>query len=204
MRKNVRKAYELLERAGYDFALRVVHEPPDVKRALDRFFVLHSSRAKVPDMIRHPDKFAAPLNRAFLIDCVSNMAERGRLRIFELYIGETAVASRLAFLLDRDLYFYYAGYEPSWRDHSIMTILMAEALKWAIAHDVEVANLSTGADQSKTRWRPTEVVFQDFLQTSPTIRGRISGRAYKAVADIARRVSSKRGRGRARVGETRS
>jgi hypothetical protein len=33
-------------------------------------------------------------------------------------------------------------------------------------------NLSTGADVSKTRWRPDEIVYRSAVQTSDTARGR--------------------------------
>jgi CelD/BcsL family acetyltransferase involved in cellulose biosynthesis len=188
MRKNLRKSYESLEQAGHEFAFRIVDDPPAVREALDRFFLLHSKRAQTPDMIKHPDKFAAPRNRRFLIDYVGQMAALGRMRIFELHVNGAIVASRLAFLLDRDLYFYYAGYDPAWRDFSVMTVLMAEALKWAIEHAVDIVNLSTGKDQSKLRWKPDEIVFQTFVQASQTLRGRLSGRAYQTLARMGREV----------------
>jgi len=183
MRKNVRKAYEFLERDGHQFEFRIVEKRSEMAVALDRFFFLHSSRANVSDMITHPDKFAAPDNHAFLVECANELADQNIFRIFELKVGGTVVASRLAFLLGDNLYFYYAGYEPKWRDHSVMTVLMTEILKWAIAQGLPIANLSTGTDQSKLRWKPTEIGFQDFTQPSPTFRGRMFTQVYLKAAE---------------------
>lgn len=172
MRKNVRKAYEFLERDGYSFVFRAVERPKDVQATLDRFFTLHAARAGVTDMINHPNKFAQPRNRAFLTDYVHRMAERGHLRIFELEIGGTVIASRLAFVFGRELYLYFSGYDPSWRKYSVMTLLVTEIIKWAIEHGLQHINLSTGKDQSKQRWKPSEIVFRDAVLISPSARGR--------------------------------
>jgi len=180
MRKNLRKAYEFLERDGFVFALHVVERPDELPAALERFLALHAMRSEAADMITHPNKFAGPPARSFLADYLRVMAERGALRIFELKIGGAVVASRLAFLLGPDLYMYFAGYDPSWKDYSVMTVLVSEMIKWALAHGAERANLSTGRDQSKLRWKPTEVILRDAVQVSPTWRGRFVFGAFQA------------------------
>jgi CelD/BcsL family acetyltransferase involved in cellulose biosynthesis len=178
MRKNVRKAYEFLERDGHAFVFRAVEDPAEVPEALARFLVLHAARAGVADMIYHPNKFEAPRPRAFLTDYVTQMAEQGMLRLFELEISGTVVASRLAFVLGNELYLYFAGYDPAWRKYSVMTTLMAEVIKWAIGQRLELINLSTGRDLSKLRWKPAEIMFRDAVQVSPTARGQLAFLAY--------------------------
>lgn len=187
MRKNLRKPYEFLERDGRSFSLRIVERPDDVQAAIDRFLSLHAARSKVADMINHPNKFGDSRNRAFLVDYLRQTAERGHLRIFELEIDGVVIASRLAFLLGSDLYLYFAGYDPSWRKYSVMTILVCEMIKWAIAHGLQRVNLSTGNDQSKLRWKPVEVIFHDAVQVSPSRRGRLlfpAFRAYEGLSQI--------------------
>ena len=122
--------------------------------------------------------------RAFFADYLQGAADRGELRIFELEIGGAVVASRIAFLLGSDLYLYFAGYDPAWKNYSVMTVLMTEMFKWALAHGVERVNLSTGRDQSKKRWKPREVLFGNAVQVSPTWRARTAFgpfRAYEAL-----------------------
>jgi CelD/BcsL family acetyltransferase involved in cellulose biosynthesis len=180
MRKNLRKAYEFLERDGFMFRLRVIERPDGVAAAMARFLALHEARAEAADMILHPNKFVRPHVRAFLADYLQGAAERGELRIFELEIGGAVVASRLAFLLGSDLYMYFAGYDPAWKTYSVMTVLMAEMIKWAFVHGVERVNLSTGHDQSKVRWKPREVLFRNAVQVSPTMRARTAFGAFLA------------------------
>ena len=57
MRKNLRKAYEFLERDGFAIALRVTERPDGVGAAMARFLALHAARADAAGMIFHPDKF---------------------------------------------------------------------------------------------------------------------------------------------------
>jgi CelD/BcsL family acetyltransferase involved in cellulose biosynthesis len=148
----------------------VTERPDGVAAAMARFLALHAARAEAADMIFHPNKFVRPHVRTFLADYLQGAAERGELRIFELEIGGAVVASRLAFLLGSDLYMYFAGYDPAWKTYSVMTVLMAEMIKWAFGHGVERVNLSTGHDQSKVRWKPREVLFRNAVQVSPTMR----------------------------------
>ena len=201
MRKNLRKAYEFLERDGFAFALRVTERRDGIAAAVDRFLALHAARAEATDMIFHPNKFVQPRARAFLLDYLHGVAERGELRIFELEIGGAAVASRLAFLLGSDLYVYFAGYDPAWKTYSVMTVLMTEMIKWAFAHRVERINLSTGHDQSKVRWKPRELLFHDAVQVSPTRWARVAFGAFQAYEALSRTrfKAAMRSRGRVRL-----
>ena len=52
------------------------------------------------------------------------MAKYGCLRIFEIEIGGAVVATRLGFVLGKELYIYYGGYHPNWGKYSIMTTLV--------------------------------------------------------------------------------
>jgi len=186
MRKNLRKAYGFLERNRLVFTLRVTERPDGVAAAVTRFLKLHAARAEAADMIFHPNIFVRPHVRAFLSDYLHGLAERGELRIFELEIGGAAVASRIVFLLGSDLYVYFAGYDPAWKKYSVMTVLMTEMFKWAFAHGVERINLSTGRDQSKMRWKPSEVLFRDAVQVSPTTRARAAFGAFLAYEALSR------------------
>jgi CelD/BcsL family acetyltransferase involved in cellulose biosynthesis len=174
MRKNLRKAYEFLERDGVAFSCRAIERPEDVEAAIDRFRKLHIARAGVSNMSYHADKFSASRNHAFLLACSRRFAEHGQLRIFELEIDNQVVASRLTFIVGGDLYIYFSGYDPAWRRYSIMTVLMAEIIKWAIERNFQRINLSTGNDQSKLRWKPQEILFHNAVMISPTLRGRLS------------------------------
>jgi CelD/BcsL family acetyltransferase involved in cellulose biosynthesis len=183
MRKNVRKAYQLLDRDGHAFKFRAVGAVDGHNAALESFFRLHSARAQVSEMsFKHADRFADAANRDFIREFAGAMALQGRLRIFELEIAGEIVASRMAFLEGRELYLYYSGYDPAWRQYSVMTTLMAEIMRWAISNKLGTVNLSTSRDLSKLRWKPKEITFMGGIECNPGWRGRLLARTYDAVA----------------------
>ena len=184
IKESLRKCYNSLKRAGHTFKF-VVHADPQLGReALDRFLALHAARADSDMAVRHADNFAADQARAFLYQYCGTMAQRGELRIFELEIGGVVVASRVGFVLGRELYLYYSGYAPEWGRFSIMTTLVAETLKWAIQQGFAIANLSVGKDNSKLRWSPEESVFNQGVQQCEGWRSRLSFRLYAWVEGI--------------------
>lgn len=157
VKESLRKCYNSLSRDGHAFTLRVVETVEEAPAALDVFLALHQARASAGETIRHPDVFGSARSRAFLRAYCADMARRGDLRIFQLVIAEKVVACRVGFLLGDELYMYFSGYDLDWSRYSVMTTLVAEAMQWAIAHRMRLFNLSTGADVSKTRWRPARV-----------------------------------------------
>jgi CelD/BcsL family acetyltransferase involved in cellulose biosynthesis len=166
IKESIRKCYNSLKRDRHEFVFRVVSDPSAVACALDRFFELHANRSDA----KHANVFATPRARAFLADYTSQMAARGQLRIFQLEIAGTVVATRIGLVQDRELYLYYSGYEVRWGKYSVMTTTTAEAIQWAIRNGFRIVNLSAGRDVSKTRWRPSEIVFHDGIQFSRTLR----------------------------------
>jgi CelD/BcsL family acetyltransferase involved in cellulose biosynthesis len=192
MRRKLRKAYESLERDAFAFRLHVTEKSHGVEAAMHRFLRLHTARAEATGTIVHENKFERPHVRTFLTEHLNGAAERGELRIFELEIGGDVVASRLAFLLGSDMWMHFSGYDPAWKNYSVMTVLTTEMIKWALAYGVDRVNLSTGRDQSKTGWRPREVLFGNAVQISPTWRARAAlgtFRAYEALGR-ARRIKA--------------
>jgi CelD/BcsL family acetyltransferase involved in cellulose biosynthesis len=173
-RKSLRKGYEFVDRDGHKIALRVIRRPEELGDALERFFKLHRARAGATGMKPHRDSFAQRKHRNFLRDIAQSLGVRDQFRVFELEIGGEIVASRVAIAFESQLYLYFSGYDLKWRQYSVMTTLMAEIIKWAIECGFTLINLSTGTDLSKLRWKPTEIGFQDFVQSSRSLRGRIA------------------------------
>jgi CelD/BcsL family acetyltransferase involved in cellulose biosynthesis len=182
MKEALRKCYNSLKRAGHEFTVRVVSAPAETQVALQTFFELHAERSQAPNLPCHPNVFTRQVAREFLLEYAQRMAERDQLRIFQLLIGGEVVATRIGFVLGTDLYLYYSGYRVAWAHHSVMTTVVAEALKWAFQHGIEGVDLSTGRDLSKLRWRPAELVFCEGVQTSPRRLRQIAAGAYHHVA----------------------
>jgi CelD/BcsL family acetyltransferase involved in cellulose biosynthesis len=183
IKESLRKCYNSLVRDRHTFTLQVVDSPGQTPAALDTFFRLHRERARSNARIKHSDVFSSAKDRAFLADYAQRMAERDQLRIFQLEIGGRIVASRLGFLLGEDLYLYYSGYDMLWAGYSVMTTLLAEAIKWAIQQRLRLVGLSTGNDVSKLRWGPRSVVFRSALQVGTAWRSALAFRAYNQVLE---------------------
>jgi CelD/BcsL family acetyltransferase involved in cellulose biosynthesis len=170
----LRHAYNALKRNTYQFKFTVLSNVDQLPLGLDRFFAMHTARARSPQGPRHQDLFRRRRARQFLTHYASEMARRGQLRLFQLEIGNEVVASRMGFVFEKQLYLYYSGFEPRWAKYNVMTTLMAETIQWAIGERFAVLNLSTGADQSKLRWRPAAREVWMATKIAPTARGRFA------------------------------
>ncbi|ALK10792.1 GNAT family N-acetyltransferase [Blastochloris viridis] len=187
IKESLRKCYNSLTRDGHGFEFRVVEAPAEVDAAVGRFLELHQHRADRSGTIAHANVFATPTSRAFLHDYCRALAARGGLRVFQLVVAETVIATRLGFLFGDELYLYFSGYAPEWGRYSVMTTTVAEAIKWAIAQRLRLVNLSTGTDVSKTRWRPREVHYAGGDLVADALRSRLA----HGVVDLMRRPAAR-------------
>ena len=178
IKESLRKCYNSLARDGHEFTFEVVRERAELRPALETFFRLHAARADAVGTVRHRNVFANPAEQRFLIDTCERLANEGTARVFQLRIAGAVVASRVGFALGDSLYLYYSGYDPAWGRYSVMTTVVAEAIKYAIAEGYRTVNLSTGSDISKTRWGPREVRYTEQVQLSPAPRARLVHAAY--------------------------
>jgi len=181
IKESIRKCRNSLARDGIEWTLDVITEPAALAAALDRLLALHRARSVAEGTVPHPDVFAAPAARAFIAAYTAQAAARGGACMFALRIGDEHVALRLGFLMGRDLYLYYSGYDPAWGRYSVMTTVVAGAIEWAIGQGLGRVNLSTGIDVSKTRWRPEQVTFSEGYQPAGTLRGRLASRMDRVV-----------------------
>lgn len=173
IKESLRKCYNAPQRDGLAQELRVRTTPAEIAEALERWLLLHTMRADLTDTVMHRDVFAADPPRAFLRAVMKPLTEQGLARIFELEFDGRVVASRIGFVLGDTLYLYFSGYDPAFRQYSVMTTTLAETLKWAISQGLKSINLSPGTDVSKTRWGPTEIKYRRAVVPSPSLRGPI-------------------------------
>jgi CelD/BcsL family acetyltransferase involved in cellulose biosynthesis len=186
LKESLRKCYNSLKRAGLAAHLRVVEQPEACEAALEVFFRLHAERGRAADTIQHSNVFEQERDRGFLREYVAAAARRDQVRIFQLCVSGEVVATRLGFLLGEELYLYYSGYDPGWGKFSVMTTLVAEAIRWAIESGLALVNLSTGTDVSKLRWRPVAASFRSITQVSPGWSARLAFGAYQQTRRIHR------------------
>jgi CelD/BcsL family acetyltransferase involved in cellulose biosynthesis len=180
IKESLRRCYNAPKRDGVTLEFETVSERRAVRAALGDFFHLHGLRARSDAAIAHPDVSASPAARRFILDVCERFADRNAFRLFRVRIGGAVVAVRLAFVVGDSLYLYYSGYDPRYAKYSVMTTVVAESIKYAIAHGFRTVNLSTGGDVSKTRWGPEEVTYSDWVVVSPSLRGRAVYGAIRA------------------------
>jgi CelD/BcsL family acetyltransferase involved in cellulose biosynthesis len=178
VKESLRKCYNSLKRARLDYALEVVTAREELEGALHDFFRLHAQRASAPATIPHPNTFASPEARAFLVDVCERLSERGQARVFRLRVGGSVVAARVAFVMSGTLYLYFSGYEREFGKYSVMTTLLSEVIQCAFREGLGSMNLSTGNDVSKTRWAPREWLECDGVMVSPRLFGHFAYAAY--------------------------
>jgi CelD/BcsL family acetyltransferase involved in cellulose biosynthesis len=185
-KESLRKCYKSLARDGLGGRLTVLTEPDRMEAGLEQFFRLHAARAAQTGTVTHDDVFRAAPAKRFLVEVCRALGERGVTRLFLLEVGDRVVAARVGFAFGDELYLYYSGYEPAYARYSIMTTLVAEVMKWAIASGITGVNLSTGTDASKTRWRPQEIVFRDAVLVPARMRARLAHSAAESALVVAR------------------
>lgn len=178
LKESLRRCYNSLKRDGHVHALEVARTPAEVESAVERFLALHAMRARADGLKEHGDVFDSGASRGFLLDVCRLLAARDAVRVFQLRIGDQIVAARIGFAVGDTIYLYFSGFDPAWGRYSVMTTTVAEAIRWAIGAGYRFAHLSTGSDESKLRWRPERLVYQDGVEYAP--RGARLARWYRS------------------------
>jgi len=181
MRRSLRRSHDSLRRDGHAFEFVVARDCVEVRWALLRFLELHTLRAKMPFGPVHEDRFVSRLPRAFLFDVCERLAARDAVRVFQLRIADTVVASRIGFAIGDSLYLYHSGFDPAWARYAVMTTLMAEVVRYAIASGLSSVNLSLVGELSKLRWRPRRIDFYSALVHRDSVRSRLACGAFRLV-----------------------
>jgi CelD/BcsL family acetyltransferase involved in cellulose biosynthesis len=179
IRESLRHCYNSLKRDGLNFEFEVAETPEAVRNGLHTFLSLHAMRAGLTHTVTHPHRFESDAARRFLYEVCDRLAARGVARVFMLKVRGCVVATRIAFVVGEQLYFYYSGFDPRWAKYSVSTTIVAEAMKYAIQKGLKAANLSTGTDVSKTRWGARLVPFYEAIQPRSRMRSQMSYAAYR-------------------------
>jgi len=179
MRKTLRRGYDSLRRDQHGFEFVIARDPVEVRWALLRFLELHTSRANKSCGPVHEDRFTTRTLRAFLYAVCERLAARDAVRVFQLRIADEVVASRIGFVMGGGIYLYHSGYDTAWARYGVMTTLMAETARYAIATGLRSINLSLVGEHSKLRWRPRRVDFYSAVVHRGSVRSRLACSAYR-------------------------
>lgn len=190
LRKKIHKARRGL--AGSDFRFQAVTEPDQVAHTLERLTPLYD-RAEAANPRLH---LGAEPNRAFFVEMLTGLAERGGLCLlvaeldgdpvaFDIHVVAGAVASTIL-----------GRFDPDAAAHSPGHLLTAAGIDWAIGAGVDTIDLQLGTDLYKRRWatrtyRTVEIVVAPSSRVAAVRRRlRIRELARRAAVGLADRRRS--------------
>jgi CelD/BcsL family acetyltransferase involved in cellulose biosynthesis len=163
IKESLRHCYNSLKHADLSLSFSAIDDAEVLRSKMGTFYHWHTLRAKNTQTVAHPDYFKKDQHKAFIESLATRFCPQGKMKLFELKLNDRPVAYRLAFVEGDTLYLYFSAYDPEFSKFSIMTTLVAEAIKWAIAQRIKYVNLSFGRDNSKIRWGPEEFYSYDAL-----------------------------------------
>jgi CelD/BcsL family acetyltransferase involved in cellulose biosynthesis len=190
IKESLRKCANSLKRANLVPTSRVISSGPELTAAIDGFIRLHGARAERVDTVKHPDIFGNVNAEQFLRDVCTSISRHDTVRVFTLELENKVVAVRIGFIVGKTLYLYYSGYDPEYAKYSVMTTVVADAIKYAISQGLDTVNLSTGRDVSKARWSPTEVMYHQVMQISTAAWAPLVTSMYMSLRRSARMAST--------------
>ena len=156
-RASVRRKTRKLESVG--FAVRILEDPADAERVLDRLFDLHARRWAVRD---RSGNFRDERVRRFHRRFVGSLAPHGRIRLGSVQRGEEPVAS-LYVLHYKDVVSYYqSGFDPEVpdpalkaNDYSPGLVLIGQLMRDAARRGAREFDFLRGWEAYKRRWTET-------------------------------------------------
>ena len=165
----------------------MIESPEETPAALATFFRLHSMRSRVTNTVHHGDVFEQENERAFLTEYALDQSKRGQLRIFQLLISGSVVATRAGIPEQRPDLPLLLGLRPGWSKYSVMTTLVVEAIKWSIEQRLAILHMSTGTDVSKLRWDPYRTRYLAYTEVPRNWKASLSFGIYARAQRLMRR-----------------
>lgn len=137
------------------------------------------------------DGLEGPGIREFHDDLTRLALERGWLRLFVLWLGESPAATLYGFRYGRAFYFYQSGFDPRYRKLSVGLVAMGLAIKSAIEEGAAEFDLLHGEEPYKFHWAKRTRRLGRVLAFPRGARGRLSWgatAAFDAVRGLVRRL----------------
>jgi CelD/BcsL family acetyltransferase involved in cellulose biosynthesis len=131
------------------------------------------------------DGLDGPGIREFHEDLTCLALERGWLRLFVLWLGESPAATLYGFRYGRTFYFYQSGLDPQYRKLSVGLVAMGLAIKSAIEEGAAQFDLLHGEEAYKFHWAKKTRCLGRIVAFPSGPLGRLSWRAA-AAADAVR------------------
>jgi len=133
-----------------DLEMRRV-EDADLSEAMTALFDLHQKRWNARLL---PGVLGTKKVQTFHHRIAERLQRRGWLRLYLLRATGRFVAALYCFRFRERFYYYLGGFDPTLSRHSLGTILMAHAIREAIAEGCAVFDFLRGNEDYKYRWLP--------------------------------------------------
>lgn len=137
--------------------------------------------------------------RAFLVEAVGAMVDRGQAVFVEYRLDDRVMASEVDLVGHRQLAYYLAGIDPDLREHIDTSVLLVSgALALAGRLDLPEYSFLRGDEDYKLRWRPEHVTAERVLLACPGLLGSGGYFALTATTSALLRLARRALDGRAR------
>jgi CelD/BcsL family acetyltransferase involved in cellulose biosynthesis len=152
---------------------RVITAEADVPEGIARFYQLHLARwATKPEALNpeHRDPAFLP----FLENVCRRAARAGSLRLTELCVGDTAIASWISFLVNGRWNGYMTGFDPAWSNWRPGKILHGFVMRQALAEQARELDFGRGAEDYKYELGATNRTTWRFVLANSTPRSALA------------------------------
>lgn len=147
-RDNYLRRRKWLERQpGY--RIEIETDPARLTRPLAEFFRLHALRWEQEG---GSSGINGPRVEAFHRDATHLFAERGKLRLYTMWLGEKALASVYGIVHGDTFHYYQAGYDPEWRGKSVGLVLVGATFEDALGLGLRHYDFLRGTEPYKADW----------------------------------------------------
>jgi glycosyltransferase involved in cell wall biosynthesis len=141
--KNLRLQRRKLEERGGEFCLASAGQADEY---LDALFELHSERWGGDGVLKSDEV------KAFHRRVLPGFAQRGWLRFHGIRLEGRLRAVLYAFAKDRRVYYYLSGFDPALAEYGPGSLLIQEAMRYALTQGDSEFDFLRGAEPYKYRW----------------------------------------------------
>ena len=147
-RDNYLRRRKWLERQE-GFRIELARGPDGLARPLAEFQRLHALRWEADG---GSQGIKGPSVEAFHRDATQWLAERGKLRLYTMYLGERALASVYGLVHHGEFIYFQSGYDPEWRNKSVGLVLVGETFRGAFEEGLGGYDFLRGTETYKSDW----------------------------------------------------
>jgi hypothetical protein len=150
-----------------------IEEVPDsqLQEGLAQFFRLHLSRFKRKLM---PTPALLPSFRSFHLNLARELAGKGIVRLYLLYLNDKPSASLYGFEFQDRFCFYLSGQDERFHEYSLGYILQIHAIKKSTERGLKFFDFLRGLESYKLHWKPEINENVRILAHKGTLKSKIS------------------------------